>query len=346
MCDKRQSCNFRSIQEDDGSADMSEKIDTLHGPVSVMPDLADLIRRFLEAYGEWGAVEAGMARSLIRPGDIVVDGGACLGTFALSVAAADPSRIIAVEPNADILPFLRDNLARLCAADSEIVEAALGESSGEALFHPVPGNAGAGNLFGRSTMTETPDAEAAPRPVPVLPLPAIRALHGDYNFLKLDIEGAAAAALRGDAAYITARQPVVWAECNEDRTALETFHTMRGLCGALHYFAFPCHRAVPYRTPPQPIYPMAYEAALIGCGEDREIALPPDIQGEECIVRPLTDVDSLRQALWLTPRWAMAQWVSLSRPSLIALLGRQHLAQSFDTFLQDSPSPEAEEPDQ
>ena len=125
---------------------------------------------------------------------------------------------------------------------------------------------------------------------------------------------------------------------HEDQAALDTFHTMRGLCGRLHYFAFPCHRAVPYRRPAQPIYPMAYEAALIGHGRDREIALPADLAGEDCIFVPLTDADSLRQALWLTPRWAMAQWTARARPSLIALLGRQHLGQTWEGFLPDEPA--------
>ena len=324
---------------------MPDRIDTLYGPLSVMDDPRDLIRRFLEAYGEWGAVEAALARHLIRPGDIVVDGGACLGTFALSVAGASagagPARIVAIDPNTDILPPLRDNLERLCAVDVAVVGAALGETTGEALFHPVPGNAGAGNLFGHRALTEAPDDPSADgsgtRPVPMLSLSDVRASYGDYDFVKLDIEGAAPAALRGDAAYIASHQPVAWVECNEDETALETFREMRALFGQVQYVAFPCHRAAPYRVPAQPIYPLAYEAALIGAAEDREIALPPGLAGEECILTPLTDADSLRRALWRTPRWAMAHWVPLSRPALIALLGRQHLGQAWEDFLPETP---------
>ncbi|HEX4328577.1 MAG TPA: FkbM family methyltransferase [Burkholderiales bacterium] len=127
----------------------------------------------------------------VEPGDIVIDAGACFGDTALAFAAsAGPDgRVLAFDIMPGHLEVIRANLAsnpRL-GGRIEAVEAALSESNVEMLYihGEGPGAYVSGNPSPQAVTVTTIDEMAARRLLPRI------------DFIKMDIEGAEGAALRG-----------------------------------------------------------------------------------------------------------------------------------------------------
>jgi len=206
-------------------------------------------------------------------------------------------------------------------------------------FAKLDGDAPVAKGPASNTMDQAPhsDAEGSGAPVQVegFPLWRLRALHGDYECMKLDIEGMEFEALKSDFDYIRDKKPVIWAECNESPASLKVLEAMLALGYYPVYVAFPAFRSDNFNRNPDQIYPMAYEAALVAAPPDRLADFDPvaAAPGYEIIVHHVQNEWDLRKALWATPRWAMADWAKMKRSELIAIMGRQARGETLDRFL-------------
>lgn len=315
-------------------------ITTCYGLIST-PDLSgDLIQKSLTLHGEWALTEQSLLASLIQPGEVFWDGGAFLGTFGLGVVqlAAKQgclaSRLLAIEPGQDIRSHLQANLEANCPCPFQLATYAISQHKTRLQVNTnVDHSANLGGraytvakttLFGRGTIKGQP-------------LRRFRKKFGDYTCLKLDIENMELQALQSDYKFIKKTKPKLWIECNEDSASLMVQKTMCGLGYDPLYVAFPAFRAKNFNQHEDLIYPMAYEAALVGVKKtDRQKleAAAADMPGD-ILIRNVPDIHALRQALWMTPRWAMQEWPAMTRPELIALLGRYELKQDIGSFLAD-----------
>jgi FkbM family methyltransferase len=319
-----------------------QEFNTIYGKIAAPDWPDDIILRSLAVLGEWSYSEQQILARIAQEGDVLWDGGAFLGTFGIGVAqmaaaAGHPlSRLAAIEPNAELRPFLAANLERNAPCERVVVPYALGAAPGRLL--PVETEAfNHGALAYHPANAET--AEAGAEGVDCQPLWHLRALHGEYDILKLDVEGMELEALKGDFDHIRDRQPVIWAECNE---ALSSLRLLEGLVAAGYaprYIAFPAFRQANFLRQTKLPYPMAYEAALLAAPPDRLARLDVAGLGEEIIVRPVTSAWDLRQALWATPRWADPAWANASRAELVALLGRISRGEDLGRFLNEAQTP-------
>ena len=173
--------------------------------------------------------------------------------------------------------------------------------------------------------------------MPCFPLRRLRRSHGDYDALKLDIEGAELDALKSDYAYIKEKQPTLWIECNETPQSLQLLSALRSLGYAPLYIAFPAFRDKNYLGKSDSIYPMAYEAALVAARPGMLDSMDWQVAGEEIIERPVTTHGELRRALFDTPRWSRKDWLHLGRAELIAQLTRCQAGQELGDFLAGPP---------
>lgn len=310
---------------------LSEKLVTIYGEMSVPDWTDDLIVRTLRAHGEWAFSEQLLLGSLLRHSDRLWDVGAFLGTCGLGVAqngAATPASLVAVEPGPALQPHLQANLERNAPCPFRI--APFAAAAGSTSLRPR-NDSGAGNA-GAITYEMAEGDELA---VIGRSLQDLRAEYDDYDVLKLDIEGMENDAIRGDIDYILQHRPVVWAECNETPSSILLLEALCWIGYEPLYVAFPAFRSDNFNKSPYIIFPMAYEAALLAAPLDRMQAFVGRVQGEDIITRPVKTSFDLRKALWATPRWSLPDWTSLSRPELIALMGRQMRKQELVDFLAD-----------
>lgn len=169
----------------------------------VVPESLKVITTFVIAEQEcWFEDELNFVRSLVRPGDVVVDVGANLGVYALPLARAvtPAGRIVAFEPSAATAQHLRTSVALNELPWLRVEQVALGETAGEATL--VHGNSPElheiGQGIGEKVRIATLDDYAED----------VRGL----RFLKLDAEGFEEAVLRGGRRVLRAEQPIVMFE--------------------------------------------------------------------------------------------------------------------------------------
>lgn len=303
---------------------------TRYGPMRV-PGGADLISRFLRRYGEWSFLETDFVLGALSPGSRILDMGAFVGTFSLSMLRSAPRRIVAIEGNPAVYPLLSENLARNCTAEYLALHLVVGTHG---VTSPVPAYAPADNLGAVSFVEQdglgTPSVETAPE---VVGLQEIRRRHGDFEFIKLDIEGAELHALQADADWLSQHTPVLWVECNESPQSLKLLEFIAGLGYEVYYCAYPSYNPDNHLRDPEPMFPVAYEAGLLAVPRGTSVKLSEWQRLRGCDLIRVRDAEHLRQCLWVTPRWGLGPWTNIPTSRLQALCSHLHRQESFDQFL-------------
>lgn len=138
--------------------------------------------------GTFGRDRLGALAAVIRPGDTFWDVGAHKGFVTLAGAAlvGAAGRVVAVEPSTTNLRFLRRHLAWNHVGNATVVPVALSDAPGRAAF----GGAGSSIAFRMGEGPETVEVATVEQLVEERGLPR-------PHVLKLDVEGAEAAVLRG-----------------------------------------------------------------------------------------------------------------------------------------------------
>lgn len=305
---------------------------TLYGPMDLPDWPDDLIVQALQLYGEWGAVETAIFGHLLPENAVLWDCGAFLGSFTLGVAKhCKLYAALAIEANPELAPFLESNLGRLAPCPVTVVLGGVGARQGSLRLQNqggVTANHGAQAYdFGET------DPDGADT-VPCYPLKNLRRRYGDYTALKLDVEGMEVDVIKGDYAYIKERHPIIWAECNEEKSSLTILSALKSLGYKPVYVAFPAFRKKNYLSNPDLQYSFAYEASLFAAPHDLLDTIDWSHEVfEDAIVREVATIFDLRKAMFDTPRWGRPDWEALSRAELIARLTRAISDQNFETFL-------------
>lgn len=165
----------------------------LSGGARVRADLRTPHGRRLYAYG-FCEPAAGAMLSLLRPGDVAIDGGANIGLFTLMAAARVGSggRVVACEPSPTTMALLRENVAFNGYGWVDLREVALAERPGR--LHMRVFGAGSGH----SSFAPEDTSSGSEVEVEVATLDDVA---GDLlertSLVKLDVEGAELLALGG-----------------------------------------------------------------------------------------------------------------------------------------------------
>ncbi|HTX33310.1 MAG TPA: FkbM family methyltransferase [Solirubrobacteraceae bacterium] len=166
----------------------------------------------------WGFCEpaARVMQSLLRPGGVVIDGGANIGLYTLLAAAAvGPSgRVIACEPAPGTIEMLRASIRRNGFDWVDLRESALADAPGRLsirVFEPGSGS----SSFAPADQTTGTEIE-----VEVTTLDEVAGPHLEQtNLVKLDVEGAELLALRGAQRLLTQARPDFIIELEPDHLA-------------------------------------------------------------------------------------------------------------------------------
>lgn len=171
---------------------------------------SDLIQRYLLLFGVWEPQLTHWMAGRIRPGDTVIDVGANIGYFTLLAAhlAGPAGHVVAIEAaptfHQALTAAVHANHATINSARVRAVHAAVSDAPARlAFYQPEPGNLGATSAVRPRTPTrpsfET-DAHALPDLLTAQELAAAR-------IIKIDVEGAEAAAVAGLADHLDRLHP-------------------------------------------------------------------------------------------------------------------------------------------
>jgi FkbM family methyltransferase len=304
-------------------------IDTRYGRLAATGD-RDIVGRFLVRCGEWAWDETSFVASVLPENARVLDVGAFLGTFGLGLALRERLDFLClVEANPTVVPLLKANIDSNVTLHAVVVNAMVTGS-------PTTPRAGLTDPTNLGATSFADKAAAAPQsamlPERAMTLAELRAEYGDFDLIKLDVEGMEQEILGGDCEHLARGDTTLWVECNESPQSLDLAKMLLSWGLGVYYFAFPSHNPDNFRGEDEPIFPWAYEAGLLVAPRT-----PPQLDAtliaHRCILRPVKTVEDLREALWRTPRWLPAELAHAEAPELAAAASRALRGQDYNQFL-------------
>lgn len=164
------------------------------------------IGRSLALYGEWSEGEVDLLRQILRQGDVVIEGGANIGTLTVPIAqlVGIKGKVYAFEPQRLIFQKLCANLALNSVPNVHAFHAALGQAHGGTSLPLI--NYSSDNNFGGFGVGEYEQGERVPVfAIDNLALPVC-------HMVKADVEGMEKAVLDGAAETIARCRPLLYVE--------------------------------------------------------------------------------------------------------------------------------------
>jgi len=169
------------------------------------------VGRALDLYGEWCEFEIQLLRLFIRPGDIVVDAGANIGTHTVAFAnLVGPTGVVhAFEPQRRNFQMLAGNVAINALDNVFCHQAAVGDALGQIRLPPLPPAETNFNFSAVSIVGAAAQGESVPLvTLDSLNLPSCR-------LIKIDTEGMEPQVLSGARTLIERCRPFLYLENNE-----------------------------------------------------------------------------------------------------------------------------------
>ncbi|MEX0808883.1 MAG: FkbM family methyltransferase [Dongiaceae bacterium] len=211
----------------------------------------DILGFALIEHGEWAEPEVAVVTALLRPGDVVVECGANIGTLTIPMAhaVAPGGTVHAFEAQPYFARLLDANLALNGIADVAMRNVVIGRASGMVRLPPVKYDKSV-NYSGFSFAALPTDGSGVGTPIPVRALDQICARFNKLHLIKLDVEDMEPDALAGAATLFERFRPIVYCEARSAAVfePLRAFLTSRGY--KLYWHIFPSYRAENYRGNP------------------------------------------------------------------------------------------------
>ena len=224
--------------------------------------------------GSYERQELNFFRSVLRPGDTVLDIGANFGLYAILAArlVGREGRVLAFEPDPANLRYLRLNMLLNRQPRIEVLPVALGDEEGETEFICVSQGA-----YSALKVAEVPGDTSAIR-VRQATLDAIAASEqlNSVDFIKMDVEGAELLVLQGGEDFFRkVPRALVMCEFNDNRAAAYG-HTSREVYRWLREREYRWFRLSQYaRLVPQPDEATYEYTNLVACPAEKLDVMAP-----------------------------------------------------------------------
>lgn len=186
------------------------RIKTKHGFQMIL-NLQDWIPQDIFITGEFEPTTSTVAKQLLKRGDTVVDVGANIGYFSLlfSHCVGAKGRVYAFEPVPQLASALLDNASLNRFEQITLSNLALSDHAGESRFYVGPRN-----NSGLSSLRQPRDSSAS-LDVKLERFDRLFDPDLDISLVKIDVEGAELAVLRGMNEYLRNRHPNVLVEVTQ-----------------------------------------------------------------------------------------------------------------------------------
>jgi FkbM family methyltransferase len=203
-----------------------------------------------------------LVAEVVRPGDVVWDIGANIGlfSFAAAVAAGPAGRVLALEPDAQLVGLLRKSaIANHRIAPVEVLPVAVADEIDVARFHIARRNRATSHLDGFGT-TQAGGVRTTEL-VPTVTLDWLAARFAMPGVMKIDVEAAELKVLSGGASVLRSR-PTIICEVAGGNAA-----TAGDLLTTFGYTLYDAHQSSARRTPTT----VAPPDTLAICGNSLEL---------------------------------------------------------------------------
>lgn len=237
------------------------------------------IGRSLQEYGEFSEREGEFLRQLCRPGDVVVEVGANIGTHTVPLARQiGPSGMIfAFEPQPVVFQTLCANVALNSLTNVECCAVAVGDHSGDIGIPPIRYDSE--ENFGGISLS--PDA--AGRRVSLVRLDDVLEL-SKLRLLKIDVEGMEQPVLEGARETIGRLRPALYVENDRLDRSPELIETIQQLGYDLYWHCPPFFNPQNFAGNPQDVFGNIVSVNMLG--------VPSERQSEITGLVPVTDATS------------------------------------------------------
>ena len=214
------------------------------------------VGRSIELYGEYCPDEWALLRQLIKPGMIVIEVGANMGTHSVDMArACAPSAFIAFEPQPRLFQILCGNLALNNITNALAYPEGCGDEEGETgiarIDYDLPGNFG-----GFALDRYQGDIKVRIRTIDSLDLP-------QCGLIKIDVEGFEPRVIRGAAETIRRCRPILYVENDRAAHQQEVINLIAGLDYRLYWHAPALFSANNFRNNPENIFGGAHSLNML-----------------------------------------------------------------------------------
>ena len=293
---------------------MNKTVNTRYGTMEYL-HADSVVSRSLAMYGEWAQAELDLLSRIIRPGDVVLDVGAFLGTHSLAFAkmVGASGAVRSFEPRADIRRILASNVERNQLPQVQIEDCALGDFSGTLEIEAV--NTQDALNFGGLAIEEASASDSVQtESISLKTLDSFGLTRIDL--IKIDAEGMEAKVIAGGSKSISSMQPLVFAECNDLENGWNTLNALRNLDYKVYGFISIAFNSDNFLAESRNIFGSAAEVSLLGVPVSKQAAV---MQAVDSARLPQIDsVDDLSLLLLHKPQYADEAW---GRSAAGAVLG-------------------------
>ena len=211
--------------------------------------LDEYIGKSLRLYGEFSQGEADVFDQIIKPGHIVVEAGANIGSHTIHLAqlAGDDGQVWAFEPQRLVFQLLAGNVALNSLTNVHCVQKCLGDVDGATIMVPVL-DVNKVNNWGGLELGNFREGE----PVEAVTIDSLH-LPG-CNFLKIDVEGMELQVLRGAEATIRKYQPIIYTEADREEKNAALFGYLHSLGYRLYWHRPPLYNPDNYFHNPENVF--------------------------------------------------------------------------------------------
>jgi FkbM family methyltransferase len=245
------------------------------------------IGRSLELYGEWSEGEIALFLQVLRPGMVVVDAGANIGTHTLAMArAVAPNGVVyAFEPQRIVFQTLAANVALNSLPNVFCLQRALGEAPGIArvpvLDYTIANNFGGVELAGTDGAGEPVDIAR----IDDFELPAC-------HLIKIDVEGMELAVLTGAAETIARCRPLLYVEADRSNRRDEVIVWLDAHGYTMYWHQVPLYNLSNAKANPMNVFEGIVSLNLLAIPE----SVPRDVTGLEQVRVPEKAADVIPSA--------------------------------------------------
>jgi FkbM family methyltransferase len=205
-------------------------------------DLADSVIGWNIIRGDYEAAELDFARRTIEPGQTVVDVGANIGVFTITMASlvGPTGKVYAFEPHEPEAKLLTKSLVENNFTDRVVLErTAVSDQCGKGQLVSAAQTINAGGAY-LSNQAEQVPADHETNEVEVITLDTYP-LKRPVSFIKIDVEGAELLALRGATNLLSEDRPLILSELHPTQLQKVSGCTPTEFITTVEQLGYDCH---------------------------------------------------------------------------------------------------------